>query len=101
MLYLIGSIIRVSDPIQQPNKETGEVMTVWKVQVQHAKTDHANAELALESIKLKSQLQADAFRKCLGKQARVPVGLYAFGGTPGLWIEKDVLPTPIEPQKGA
>lgn len=101
MLYLIGQVVRVSDPIQQTNKESGEVSNVWKVQVQHTRTDSANAELALESLKLKSQQQADAFRKCLGKQMRVPVGLYAFGDTPGLWLEKDVLPTPLEQAKAA
>lgn len=95
MLYLIGSIARVSDAIPDTNKKTGEVGNIWKVQVQHAKSDNANAELDLETIKLKTVVQAEAFRKCLGKTVRVPVQMYAFGDNPGLWIEKDVLPTVV------
>lgn len=101
MILLIGEVIRVSDPIQKTDDKTGEISNVWQVQILHNKTDAANSEIVIQNLKAKSAAQSEAFRKCLNKQIRVPVGLYAFDSEPGLWIEKGVMPTPISEAKAA
>jgi len=93
-----ATVLRVK-PVQDKNRDTGEVTNIHTVDLQHfSNADTATAEIDILTIKLKDPVQADAFRKVLGQAVNIPARVWAVGGGTGFWLEKGVLPTVIAQQ---
>lgn len=98
MLYLTGQIMRVGQPIEEKNRETGSITVVCKMQIQHQESSDPNSDIKLENIKIKSDVgastsQAEAFRKVVGQNVSIPVRTWSQGNKSGYWLEKGILPT--------
>lgn len=94
-----ATVLRVK-PIQDKNRQTGEISNAHQVDLQHfTNADTATAEIEVLSIKLKDPNQAEAFRKALGQSINIPARVWAVGGGTGFWLEKGVLPTVIVQQQ--
>ncbi|OIR10943.1 hypothetical protein GALL_71110 [mine drainage metagenome] len=105
MLYLVGSIMRVGQPVEEKDRETGKISIVCKMQLQHQESSEPNSDIKIENIKIKSEpgaplTQAEAFRKCVNQNVQIPVRTWSQGGKSGYWLEKGVLPT-VQQSKAA
>lgn len=94
MLLLQGTVAKVTlGGKDRVNKETGETEKTFPVAyVMHSDYDDQDAPLKLDSIKLKDNAQAEAFRKAVGQTVSVPVNLWHGDNTGGFWLAKGVLP---------
>ena len=95
MLILTALVRSVAqEPIDEKNRETGEVKKVWKIQVEHTT---GKGELELKTLKAKSQVQADGWRKYINQEIKTPVETVAHSGNKvALWIVEGQLPTALK-----
>lgn len=92
MLILTALVRSVAqDSIDETNRETGKITKVWKIQVEHTT---GKGDLELKTLKAKSQVQADGWRKFLSQEIKVPVETVAYQGNKvALWIIEGQLPS--------
>jgi hypothetical protein len=80
MLTLNGSVANVFDTPQGKNRETGEVIESRpRVQIM-AENTLQNGQKRMELVTMTVDAPED-YRKLLGASVRVPVGVFATGGT--------------------
>ena len=93
-MLILQCLIRsvAQSPVDETNRETGKVTSVWKMQVEH--TD-AKGDLQLQTLKAKSPAQADGWRKMVSKTVNVPVMQVVNGGKVYLYLTEGQLPTPV------
>lgn len=97
MLILIGTINRVNPGKAKVDKDSGETIpAIPAVDILHTSNDDPASEQELLKIKLKDPQQAEAFRKLVGQTVRIPVRTWQSGDKSGFWLEKGVLPTPMQ-----
>lgn len=91
MLILQALIRTVSqNPVEETNRETGKITNTWPIQLEHT---NAKGELVLEKLKAKSQIQAEGWRKNIGKTCNIPVLTTSNGGKVYLYLTEGQLPT--------
>lgn len=92
-MLILQALIRTvaANSVDETNKETGKITPVWKIQLEH--TD-AKGELQLQTLKAKSPVQAEGWRKLVGKSVNVPVMVMGSGNKAYLFLTEGALPTP-------
>lgn len=80
MLTLNGRILNVYDQAQTTDKKTGEIRpATTRVQIQ-AENTLENGQKRIELVSLKVS-HGDPFKKALNRSVRIPVGVFAAGGS--------------------
>lgn len=91
-MYILHCLVRTvaAQPVEEVNKETGKITSVWAIACEH----EGRQGLELIKIKAKTAAQAEAWRRCIGKEITVPVNFVAVGKDCRPWIPEGTLPTP-------
>lgn len=90
-MYILHCLVRTvaALPKDEINKETGKITPVWTMSVEH----EGRNGLELVKLKAKTPVQAEAWRKCIGKEVTVPVNFVAVGKDCRPWIPEGQMPT--------
>ena len=103
MLTITGVVLAIlPGKPSKPDPKTGEIRCDPIMQIQHRANHESTAEFLIEKIKIKTEVQIQAFMKVIGKTIHLPVRVWSqTSGDNGLWLEAGVLPTVVNTQAAA